>query len=182
MAKNAISKSKQALKKVLLSPLLAGMIVSSPGTVRGMPAPGPCLSSLISVTILTEPMHFGSILPCTAAAGVVRLRGNTGNITTSGCIDGTFGTAVRGRFRVRGNQASNANRVLVQIDNTVTISAGANTMSLTRMSIRPGGVDGSHDFGGRRTRTYNVGGRDNVDGGQAEGTYTGTFNVNATCL
>ena len=171
-------------KTVILSSLVTSVLaLAAGGQVHAMGGGmgGGCASGLISVTALASDLDFTQIEPCAGTAGSVSINPGTGARTTAGCISTVLGTHTRGRFRVRANQTKNNRRVHVQIPGSAVINSGGNKMTVTGLSLSPGG--GTTDtILGKATETYFVGGTDNVAASQAAGTYTGALTVTATCL
>ena len=169
-------------KKVILSALTLSLCYV-PMNAQGMGGGGGCVEANIGVTEIISPLDFAQIGACTATAGTVTVDPNGGALTTTGCIASTGGAPSIAQVRVVAGQSSNSTRVFIRIPAVANIASGGDTMDLNGFALRRGGqVDTTVTQNGRQTRTYDIGGTLNVDGGQAGGTYTGSVAVSATCL
>lgn len=165
-------------KLVLLSSLAAVGFLSPQATAKTTP---PCVQTAISMTIVNQPFDFAIISACTGTAGTVRIAPANGARTTGGCITGVGGTPARADIRIKGNNA-NGRMIVVTITNanSATVATGTKSMSVTAIQMKQGAP--TYSFAAQLTKTVNVGGTLNVGSGQALGTYTGTFTINAVCI
>ena len=155
--------------------MLASMPVCA-GTQTGV-------TKVVTITPLniinTAPLDFGSIIPA-AAAGTVTINAQTGvrTATTVTLAGGAFSTAAF----VAAGTALRVVTLTLNPATTITISNGANTMTINRLRVSADG-GGQQTFGPNHTLnaigviTFNVGGRLNVGANQASGLYTGTFTL-----
>ena len=168
--------SKYNAKNTVMLSALTAMICFAPATVQAA-----CVSSLISVTLVTTPLDFATLAACSNASGVARFQ-STGAFVTEGCIDLQAGVASPAYVRVKANQSKANDKVLVQIPATVTLTNGTTTMKITQMYIDRVNSGTTNTVKGNQTKTWDYSGRLQIDANQPGGTYTGTFTVSATCL
>jgi hypothetical protein len=117
----------------------------------------------------TSDLDFATIVPG-AAASTVQV--STGGVRTCGAGLTCSGTHTAGAFTVTGT----ANQpVAYGVDASTTLTSGANSMSLTGLTLSA--ATGTLSAGG--TDTFTVGGTLNVGASQAAGVYNGTYNVSA---
>jgi len=169
MKKYGYSKKKAALLSlVTLSAAAVGGIAHA-----GMPG-GSCVSTNLTISVPQSPLEFGTVFPCTATAGTVEIR-PAGQRSATAClvVSGTFQPA---QVHVGGTSGQAIVSVTAA---TATITAGANTMSVTSFDfkVKGGGPTITLNVPG----TTNLGAVLNVAAAQAGGSYSGTFTVNAVC-
>jgi len=115
-------------------------------------------------------LYFGSIVPNATQAGTVEV--SSGGALTCGdnltCLGDDISAA---GFKVRG-EADHG--YTVTLPDTVTISNGSATMTISELSDSVSGESAISDAG---TDDFSVGGRLSVAAAQASGVYSGTFNV-----
>lgn len=163
-------------KTVLLSAL--SCLGLGMNNAQAMPVFG-CDDTDITFSFISRTLDFANILACNSA-GDVSIDAATGGVTTTGCLS-TGGVQLRAQVKVSGNQGGGPpGTVFVTINPTATIKFGTVTMSLTGLSMSPGGA--SHTFNAKNSQTCLIGGTLNVKALQAQGTYTGNFVMNASCL
>ena len=165
---------------VLLSSVLQ-LVSPTPRAFAGMTMGGGCVTGNISVSFIGTTLKFGTLDPCTGAAGDVEITPKNGNVNTGGCFNSTFGGQSVGAVRVVAGQTSKNHDVTITIEATATIAKGGNTMTLTGFDLEKNGRT-STDIKGTETVTIPIGGVLNVGASQAVGTYTGSVTVTATCL
>ena len=118
----------------------------------------------------SQSMNFGSIGPDTAASTVVL---DTAGGVTSGTAQLVPGTgAAAGIFAVTGEAAYT---YAITLPASATLTFGANTMTVDTWSTTTG--SGTATLDGTGADTVNVGATLHVGGGQAAGTYTGTYTI-----
>ena len=118
----------------------------------------------------TQGMNFGSIGPDTAASTVVL---DTAGGVTSGTAQLVPGSgAAAGIFAVTGEATYT---YAITLPASATLTSGANTMTVDTWSTTTG--SGTATLDGTGNDTVNVGATLHVGGGQAAGTYTGTYTI-----
>lgn len=164
--------------KILLTSL--GMFSFMQASIARAMTSAPCVSSLIQITAITTPLHFGSI-DCTAGSGSVIVNPNNGTATGAGCIATVGGTPGQAQVRVIAGQGSSQQKIRVNLTSTaITINnGGAQTMPVTAIQFK--GKD-TATINGNATKTYSIGGTLNINSTDPNGTYTGTVSVSAVCL
>ena len=140
-----------------------------------------CISALISITPVSSTLGFATLTPCTATPGQVILNQKNGTRTTQGCISNVSGATSLASVRVRALQASNKDKVEVTVQTVANINNSANSMSITNIELNKGNGATAIIIKGLDTKTIDIGGTLNVNGGQVGGTYTGAFTVDAHC-
>ncbi|QJQ31853.1 DUF4402 domain-containing protein [Sphingomonas lacunae] len=154
---------------------VAGALIAAFGLSAGAAQAAPANASataraavLKQITVAnTSDLDFGTVVAGTSAAN---LDVSTAGARTCGAGMTCTGTVSAANFNITGTVAS---VVTISGDNSVSLSNGTDTMtaSLTRsastLTLAAGAVNGS----------FTVGGSLGVDANQADGSYTGTFNV-----
>lgn len=139
-----------------------------------------CIQSNISIIVVSQPLNFASLAPCAGSGGTVTVSPLSARSTT-GCNTSISGTVAAARVRVIGNNhPSKLIRVTVTNANSAVINSGTQTMLVNNITMNPGGT--SQTFTANKSTTIDVGGTLNHGAGQAAGTYTGAFTVNAVCF
>ncbi len=171
---------KKQSKTVLLSTLACQMLMNN--FAQAMPA-AVCQETLITFSFINTTLNFASLEPCTATAGTVTIDAVTGTRTTGGCITSVSGAPFRAQVKVSGNQGGGApGTLLVSIPGTASIKFGGNTLSVTGLSLNPGGGTTDTIPNAKKSETYLIGGTLKTVGGDANGSYSGTFTISASCL
>lgn len=122
----------------------------------------------------TQGLNFGSFAPAAGATTVV--------VTTAGAVSSAAADLIAGSgaqaggFDVSG-EAGYAFTVTMPV--SATLTSGANSMTITAWSTATGstGAGTAGTLDGTGADTVQVGGTLSVGGGQAAGTYTGTYAV-----
>lgn len=142
-----------------------------------------CVSSLITIQVLSSPLRFGTIDDCTFTSGTVAVDAGTGARTTGGCINALSGISNAARVRVAANQSKNNDKVVIRIPaTTYTMNNGFHTLDVTGWDLSLKGGGPSVVINGRQTKTLGVGSTVIIAGvGSANGTYNGTFTIEAVC-
>lgn len=122
-------------------------------------------------------LMFGSIMPCSAAAGTVTVDPDSSNSSSPGCLSVT-GTVLQGRCVVTGEFFPRAMQISVT-GGTETIVNGANNMDVNGFVLQDasGGGNAAQITVTAFLISVNLGGTLNVDAGQAGGSYSGTVTV-----
>jgi hypothetical protein len=125
-----------------------------------------------------QPLLFGDIVTCATGNTVVVTPGNSR--TVNGCL--TPGGAPFARGRCIGTQGAPLRPMQISVAaSTYTISAGANTMTINNFDIVTTG-NGRVFTSTAFFVSIPIGATLNIDAGQATGTYSGSFTVNANLL
>ena len=156
----------------VLCALAAIAAVSWPGTAQAATATANATVNLTSGLAITkvEDLNFGTAAPGLTGGTIVMTpggaRSSTGSVKLSGLDAGTAAS-----FTVSGDADSTYTITLPLL---ATLSdGGLNTVSVTNFTSTPSGT-GTLTGG---TQTVNVGGTLNVGLAQAQGVYSGTFDV-----
>lgn len=159
------------LKKRILKHLLVTTLLSLPGLATAMGG-GTCALTLGWNS--SYPLRFGSF--AAGSGGTITIGTAADTVTTTGGIFHFGGTTSRARFNLTcpGSGMDSGTNYLVTTDASVTLSSGANTMTLNNFTKSP--ASGSINVNGATVVIY-VGGRLNASANQAAGSYTGSFNV-----
>ena len=144
----------------------------SPSVAAGVGAPTKATTLSPLAIASTQDLDFGTILPG-AAAGTVTINPNSGNRSVSGGATAAGGTPQRGEFVAVGNPNAQAVSVLDPGLTLTNGSGGTMTASLTL----GGGGPGTFNFPGTGIRNFRVGGTLAVSANQADGVYTGLYNL-----
>ena len=156
----------------LLSAMLAtGVAGAAPLSVQTNPTGTAVLMKPLTLTRVRD-MNFG--LVGTTGAGTMTINPFTGAISVTGGVSSLGGTIQTARFA--GNTPSSA---------VVNIKVPNNNVTLTRVGGTETLIASNFTLDGQAKRTlaqagvfqFDVGATINVAAGQAEGLYTGTFNV-----
>lgn len=129
-------------------------------------------AEILAAVAINNPvdLRFGQVAPPNSGSGTVGVAALTGSTAVCGGGAVCGGTSGPGSFDINGSGGLN---VAVSLPSTsVTINSGANSMSVTGLSLSSALL-----FGG--VGTVFVGGTLTVPAGQAAGVYSGTFNVDA---
>ena len=118
----------------------------------------------------TANLDFGSVITGTSSGSLVLAP--SGGVTTTGVTQVTGSTPVAAAFTATGHAGSGINITLPA--SPITMSDGAShTMTVSAFTSNPSG-SGTLTGG---TLAFNVGATLNVGANQAEGSYSGTFDV-----
>jgi hypothetical protein len=160
---------------VLRSAVLAATAAATIGT--GGSAFAASATANASATIVqaitissTEDLSFGTIAPSAAGGNVVVDSADT----RTTCAGGNFcsGTVTSAAFEVSGE--ANYNYSITLPATNATLSSSGNTMTVSSFTSS---ASATPALGATGTDTFKVGATLAVGGGQAAGTYTGTFDV-----
>ena len=137
-------------------------------------ASSPARARVVSAITLTHdsarPLDFGAIVP-TAAAGSVTIddASNSRTACTSAACSGAVSSSL---FNITTGTAGEI--IVVNADASVTLTSGLNTMTASLVESASTVTLNSSGAG-----SFTVGGTLSVGASQAQGTYTGNFNVTA---
>lgn len=124
----------------------------------------------------TQQLNFGSLTETGAGTATID---NASTVTPSGTIT-AFGTPTSGGFKLVGSAAAN---VKVTAPASVTITSGANTMTVNAFKINNLPASAATPFTQNLTAAtmsnFRVGATLNIGAGQAAGTYTGNVLLTA---
>lgn len=115
-----------------------------------------------------RPLNFGAVVS-TASAGNVTI--SPGGVRTCDATISCSGTVAAAQFDLTGTASE---FVTIDADASVTLTSGANSMSATLLESAT-----TTQLDGTGAAAFSVGGTLSVAANQAEGVYTGTFNVTA---
>lgn len=158
------------LKKAHLKHLLLATLLTLPGLATAMGG-GSCTLTLGWNS--SYPLRFGSF--AAGSGGTVTVGTAADTASTTGGVVHFGGTVSRARFNLTcpGSSMDSGANYIVTTDSSVTLSSGANTMTLNNFTRSP--ASGSISKGG--SATLYVGGRLNANANQPAGNYSGSFNV-----
>lgn len=159
------------LTKTPIKPLLCAALLALPGLASAMGG-GTCTLTLGWNS--SYPLRFGSF--AAGSGGTVTVGTASDTVTTTGGVFHFGGTINRARFNLTcpGSGMDSGTNYIVTTDASVTLSSGANTMTLNNFTKSP--ASGSINVNGATVVIY-VGGRLNASANQAAGSYSGSFNV-----
>lgn len=159
------------LKKAHLKHLLFATVLTLPSLAMGAMSGSTCTLTLGWNS--SYPLRFGSF--AAGSGGTVTIGTSADSVTLTGGVFHFGGTINRARFNLTcpGSGMDSGANYIVTTDSSVTLSAGANTMTLNNFTTSP--ASGSIAVNG--SATLYVGGRLNANANQAAGNYSGSFNV-----
>jgi len=165
--------NSKLFKAVLASGVFAAAGVASTGAYAASATADATATILAAVTISrVDHLRFGDIAPPATGTGTVAVGAVSGATAScsGGAVCGTVSPTGPASFDVTGAGGLTVN---VSLPSTsVTIVSGANSMSVSSLALSSATVTGG-------SGTVYVGGNLSVPAGQAAGTYTGTFTVDA---
>jgi hypothetical protein len=145
-----------------VSPVLAAGV--------GAPTKATTLSPLAIAS--TQDLDFGTILPGTVV-GTVTINPNSGNRSVSGGATAAGGTPQRAEFVAVGRPNVQA---VSTLDAGLTLNNGSGGIMSASLTLGGGGP-GVFNFPGTGIRNFRVGGTLTVGANQADGVYTGLYNL-----
>lgn len=165
------NRSRRAARGVRLSLAVAASAAAFPGLL-------PQLAHAQAVDCV-QPLMFGSIVPCSAAAGTVTVNPDDTTSSSPGCINVT-GPLLKGRCIVNGSFLG-TRLISVSLANvTATLANGGDDMQVKNPHMQnEEGASGSPTITVTAfLTTVSIGATLHVDGGQAGGSYSGSYTVN----
>jgi hypothetical protein len=145
-------------------------------------APNTAGAQVITPITLTadRPLEFGKLAVQAAVSGTLKLSAvDVTNPTPANGVTLITGTARTSAKYTVGGLPSYIYTITVPVDNVVTIASGGNTMHIDEFKFTSVGTPS--DAGGTikadGTDVFYVGATLKVDGGQAVGSYTGSYDV-----
>lgn len=152
----------------------AGLMWLAAGAVRGQASA--TASTVGNARVLaairltkTSDLSFGDLVPG-ATAGTVRVS-TAGARTATGGVTLAGGTVSRARFTAQGERNKS---YTITVPATVTVSSGANSMTVGTFVLNP---TSPNTFPNGGSRNLNIGATLNVSANQPAGTYSNVFNV-----
>lgn len=124
-------------------------------------------------------LMFGSIIPCSAAAGTLTVAPDSSSSSSPGCLS-VSGTQLQGRCILTGTFFPVQAMQVSITSGTETIVSGANSMDVNGFLLQDasGGGNAPVITVTAFLTSVNVGGTLNIDAAQAAGSYSGTVTVN----
>lgn len=145
---------------------------ASPVLAAGVGAPTKATTLSPLAIASTQDLDFGTILPGTVV-GTVTINPNSGNRSVSGGATAAGGMPQRAEFVAVGRPNVQA---VSTLDAGLTLNNGSGGTMSSSLTLGSGGP-GVFNFPGTGIRNFRVGGTLTVGANQADGVYTGLYNL-----
>lgn len=154
-------------RSVRLSLMAAASVAAFPGFL-------PDLAQAQAIDCV-QPILFGSVVPCTAAAGTVTVNPDDSTSSSPGCMS-VVGTQLKGRCLVTGSFFPVMVMDVSVTNPTTVITSGGNNMNVTNANLQTPGGGPTTSISAYLT-TVAVGATLNVGANQAGGSYSGNYTL-----